>query len=179
MKAAIISGVLAALAPTIWASPVEKRQDYTKINYPPGTGENLPSYPPGTGENLPSYPPGTGENLPSYPPGTGENSKQVFNFTSTYQIVATPDQVVNGTTNATPTGGLEGCTGYYNFGINADLDLICYSIKLEGFRGEFVSPARTATHIHEAARGMGGPPRLVFPNPVGDEKVRYSFGCMQ
>lgn len=177
MKAVIISTALAALAPTILANPIDKRQDFTKIDYPDGTGENLPSYPPGTGENLPSYPPGTGENLPFYP-NTG-CPNPVFNFTSTYSIVATPDQVVNGTTNPVFTGGLAGCTGFYNYGINVDLDLICYSITLTGFRGEFQSPALTATHIHEAAKGKGGPPRIVFPNPQGDENVRYSFGCIR
>ncbi|KAL9126781.1 MAG: hypothetical protein Q9217_004229 [Psora testacea] len=164
MKAVLISSALAALAPTIWANPIDKRQDFSKITYPPGTGENLPNYPPGTGENLPAY------------PNTG-CPNPVFNFTSTYHIVATPDQVVNGTTDPTFTGGLPGCTGFYDFGINVDLDLICYSIKLVGFRGEYQSLAATATHVHEAARGKSGPPRLVFPNPVGDEKVRYSFGC--
>lgn len=171
---------LLTLAVPILASPVVKRQDYSKIDYPAGTGANLHEYPPGTGENLHEYPPGTGENLPSYPPGTGANCpSDIFNFTSTYHIVATPDQVLNGTENPTRTGGLEGCTGYYDFGINSDLDLICYSIKLVGFRGEYRSPARTATHVHQAVAGRNGPPRLAFPNPVGDEMERTSFGCLQ
>ncbi|KAI9651616.1 MAG: hypothetical protein M1831_000576 [Alyxoria varia] len=167
MKAALITGALASLAPAVWANPMDKRQDvdYNKVDYPEGTGENLPSYPPGTGENLPFY------------PNTG-CPNPVFNFTSTFSIVATPDQVVNGTTDPVFTGGLPGCTGFFNFGLNSELDLICYAIKLEGFRGEFSSPALTATHIHEAAAGAAGPPRIVFPNPVGDETVRYSFGCV-
>ena len=41
-----------------------------------------------------------------------------------------------------------------------------------------MSPARTATHIHQAARGASGPPRVVFPNPVGDDRLRRSLGCM-
>lgn len=98
-----------------------------------------------------------------------------FKFTSTYNVVATPDQVVNGTT---PTGGLPGCIGYYDFGINSDLDLICWSIKLFNFQGEYQSLARTATHVHQGARGASGPPRLVFPNPVGNGTERYSYGCM-
>ncbi|KAL9632539.1 MAG: hypothetical protein Q9164_005261 [Protoblastenia rupestris] len=176
MKAAIVSSAL-ALASTISANPIEKRQDFTKIEYPPGTGENLPSYPPGTGENLPSYPPGTGENLPFYP-NTGD-ANPVFNFTSTYNIVLTPDQVVNGTTDITFTGGLPGSKGFFNYGINSDLELICFSLTITGFRGEFQSLARTATHIHEAAKGKNGPARIVFPNPEGDENVRYSFGCQR
>ncbi|KAG8529344.1 uncharacterized protein KY384_005980 [Bacidia gigantensis] len=191
MKATPTLTALLSLCPSALTKPIDKRQDFSHIDYPPGTGEdlheypgageNLPSYPAGTGENLDVYP-GAGENLPSYPPGTGENAAlpdSIFYFTSTYHIVATPDQVVNGTTNPTFTGGLEGAQGFYDFGINVNLDLICYSIKLVGFRGEYQSPAKTATHVHSAAKGKNGPPRLAFPNPAGDGDVRYSFGCLQ
>jgi hypothetical protein len=44
-----------------------------------------------------------------------------------------------------------------------------------------MSPARTATHIHEAAIGRAGPPRIAFPNPLpvdGNEKRRVSLGCL-
>ncbi|KAM5388924.1 hypothetical protein ACJA88_000788 [Fusarium oxysporum] len=41
------------------------------------------------------------------------------------------------------------------------------------------SPANTATHIHEAVKGKSGPPRIAFPNPVGDEKSRNAVGCLQ
>jgi hypothetical protein len=47
-----------------------------------------------------------------------------FCFTSTYQIIATPDQVVNANNTATP--GEPGAVGYYNYGIQSDLDLICW-----------------------------------------------------
>lgn len=103
---------------------------------------------------------------------------QVFHFTSTQMVKATPDQVVNGTT---PTGGLAGASGTYNFGINSQTDTICYNITLYGFRGEYQSPAATATHIHEAARGASGPPRIAFPNPqpvAGNKDVRSSVGCI-
>ena len=100
-------------------------------------------------------------------------------FTSRFSVCATPDQVVNGTT---PTGGLEGAVGYYNFGLNSKLDIICYNIKLVNFRGEYQSQARTATHIHEAARGASGPPRIAFPNPKavpgGPDNERVSVGCI-
>ena len=46
-----------------------------------------------------------------------------FTFTSTYNLVATPDKVVNGTTL---TPGEPGSMGFYNYGINSDLDIICY-----------------------------------------------------
>ena len=170
MKSSYGLHLLIAISHTVWSTPVDKRQDFTKIQYPPGTGENV-AYPKGTGENLASYPPGTGESLPGC-------ANSVFTFTSTYHVEATPDQVVNGTDNPTLTGGLEGVQGFYDFGINSELDLICYSIKLIGFRGEYQSPAKTATHVHAAAKGKNGPPRLAFPNPQGDGHERYSFGCM-
>ena len=37
---------------------------------------------------------------------------------------------------------------------------------------------KTARHIYEAARGASGPPRIAFPNPVGDGKRRLSVGCL-
>lgn len=56
--------------------------------------------------------------------GKGDLKDFPFCFTSTYQIVATPDQVVNANNTATP--GEPGAIGYYNYGIQADLDLICW-----------------------------------------------------
>lgn len=54
-------------------------------------------------------------------------------------------------------------------------------------KGDYQSPAATATHIHEAGVGAAGPPRLAFPNPVPLDRVsgldefswRASFGCLQ
>ncbi|KAI8931787.1 hypothetical protein NX059_011424 [Plenodomus lindquistii] len=103
---------------------------------------------------------------------------QLFTFTSTQFIHAVPEEVVNGTE---PTGGLAGATGTFNFGINSAANMICYNITLHNFQGEFDSPATTATHIHEAARGASGPPRISFPNPEivgGDPNVRNSAGCL-
>ena len=45
-------------------------------------------------------------------------------------------------------------------------------------KGPYQSPARTATHIHQGARGASGPPKVVFPDPVGDDRQRHSLGCM-
>jgi len=55
---------------------------------------------------------------------------------------------------------------------------ITQNITLINVAGVFQSPAITATHIHQAARGTSGPPRLVFPNPAGDEKLKRSVGCL-
>ncbi|KAL8375833.1 hypothetical protein RB595_007111 [Gaeumannomyces hyphopodioides] len=105
--------------------------------------------------------------------------KSPFHFTSTYSVLATPDQVVNASNAA--TGGLPGARGWYLFGINSHDNVICYNITLDGFRGNYSSPAVTATHIHEAPKGMAGPPRLAFPNPVptGQGDKRNSVGCLK
>ncbi|KAF4995656.1 hypothetical protein FGRMN_4966 [Fusarium graminum] len=100
-----------------------------------------------------------------------------FTFTSTYEIVATPDQVVDSENKF--TGGLKNSHGLFKYGINSHENIICYNITLYGFRGEYESLANTATHIHEGVKGKAGPPRIAFPNPVGDDKVRNSVGCLK
>jgi hypothetical protein len=106
-------------------------------------------------------------------------ANDLFTFTSTHAVHATPEQVVNGTT---PTGGIAGATGTFHFGINSATNTICYNITLQGFAGDFSSPAVTATHIHEALVGASGPPRIAFPNPeiIGGitSTVRQSAGCI-
>ena len=75
----------------------------------------------------------------------GKDKKE---FTSTYSVVATPDQVVNATADGEGfyyTGGLPGAIGYYDFGINSKKNLLCYEITLYGFRGEYESAADTAS----------------------------------
>ncbi|KAF7549193.1 hypothetical protein G7Z17_g6538 [Cylindrodendrum hubeiense] len=108
-------------------------------------------------------------------------SKQVdpgpFDFTSTFNIIATPDQVV-GADNL-PTGGLANAKGIFRFGLNSRENIICYNITLTGFRGNYQSLAKTATHIHEAVKGKAGPPRIVFPDPVGDVQRRNAVGCIK
>lgn len=99
-------------------------------------------------------------------------------FTSAYTAVAVSEEVVDG--DGQPSPGEEGAMGDFMFWVNSDTDVICYEITLEGVTGGYESPAVTATHIHEAAAGEGGPPRLAFadPQPVG-EGPRSSSGCMQ
>ena len=117
-------------------------------------------------------------------------------YTSFYHVIATPDQVVNGTT---PAPGEPGAIGYYNFAIDSKSDTICYvsvskcqyvashadadqDITLLGVTGDYRSAALTATHVHEAVKGASGPPRLAFPNPlpVSDDPSipRRSTGCL-
>lgn len=107
------------------------------------------------------------------------DANQLFAFTSMQHINAIPEEVVNGTE---PTGGLAGASGTFIFGLNSAANMICYNITLHNFQGDFSSPATTATHIHEAAKGASGPPRISFPNPepVGaDAVVRNSAGCLK
>lgn len=107
------------------------------------------------------------------------DANQLFSFTSMQAINAVPEEVVNGTE---PTGGIAGASGQFHFGINSAMNMICYNITLHNFQGEFDSPATTATHIHEAAKGASGPPRIAFPNPeqVGeDAALRNSAGCLK
>ncbi|MET4051681.1 hypothetical protein ABID81_001025 [Frigoribacterium sp. PvP054] len=99
-------------------------------------------------------------------------------FTSAYTVMATPDQVINNDGVATP--GESGATGTFDFRVNSDTEVICYDITLRGVTGDYQSPAKTATHIHEAAQGQAGPPRIAFPNPVDrGDGTRTSSGCLQ
>jgi len=99
-------------------------------------------------------------------------------FTSAFTVMATPDQVINNDGVATP--GETGATGTFDFRINSDTEVICYDITLSGVSGDYMSPAKTATHIHQAAAGKAGPPRIAFPNPVDQgDGTRTSSGCLQ
>merc|ERR1712137_712777 len=114
----------------------------------------------------------------------GHNKAEVaesspFDFTSTYEVIAVPEQVVDA--NNTFTGGLKGARGVYKFGLNSKENVICYNITITGFQGEYQSPAISATHIHEAVKGKAGPPRIAFPNPVqvtNCKDTRRSIGCI-
>ncbi|MDV8021866.1 CHRD domain-containing protein [Rhodococcus sp. IEGM 1330] len=112
------------------------------------------------------------------PAGADTPVAEPDSFTSAFTAMATPDQVLNGEGVATP--GQPGAMGTFTLRINSDLDIVCYDIALEGVTGDYMSPAKTATHLHQAAAGAAGPPRLAFPNPtpIGDGP-RTSSGCMQ
>ncbi len=98
-------------------------------------------------------------------------------FTSAFSVSATPDQVI--ASDGAEAPGEEGATGDFQFRINSDEEIICYAITLSGVTGDYRSPAITATHIHEAAAGAAGPPRIAFPNPEGSGDTRTSEGCLQ
>lgn len=86
-------------------------------------------------------------------------------FTSVLKTEATADQVIGAT--GAPTSGLEGAAGHYTLEINSDKDVVCYDIQLSNVdeKEEYFSPAKTATHTHNAAFGLNGPPRLAYKNP--------------
>lgn len=97
-------------------------------------------------------------------------------FTSAFTVAATPQEV------AAPDGGSgePASSGTFTFQLNSDENVICYDIELRGVTTPYMSPARTATHIHEAAPGVSGPPRIVFPNPTPEgAEVMTSSGCLQ
>ncbi|WP_310889782.1 CHRD domain-containing protein [Clavibacter capsici] len=76
--------------------------------------------------------------------------------------------------------GEPGATGRFDLRLDSTSNTICYDITLTGVTGEYQSPAKTATHIHQAAVGKAGPPRIAFPNPTDSGNgTRTSSGCMQ
>lgn len=99
-------------------------------------------------------------------------------FTSAYSAMTVPDEVVVPDGEPSPAG--EDATGDFMLWLNADMDVICYEITLEGTFGEYESPAFTATHIHEGPEGEAGPPRVAFPDPESEgDGPRTSSGCME
>ena len=128
-----------------------------------------------------------------------------FQFTSTLIAYAGPDQVVNNSQVAVP--GLPGGYGTFSYGLNSHEDVICYVSPVHPtthrvsntsiaradpqnisvyIKGNYSSPAVTATHIHEAVRGRAGPPRIAFPNPqppagksLSEYSWRTSVGCLK
>ncbi|WP_369259198.1 CHRD domain-containing protein [Geodermatophilus amargosae] len=99
-------------------------------------------------------------------------------FTSAFTAMATPAAVVD--PDGVPTPGTPGATGTFTYRINSDLEIICYDISLSGVTPPFQSPAKTATHVHQAAAGEPGPPRIAFPDPEDDGSGRLvSSGCLQ
>merc|ERR1712217_130916 len=70
-----------------------------------------------------------------------------FEFTSTYSVVATPDQVVNSDNEF--TGGLEGTKGFYEYGINSKEDYICWTT-----RRAFFTDVHSSLAVPGAVRGQ-------------------------
>lgn len=93
-------------------------------------------------------------------------------FTSAFRVALTAEQVVD-------AGGEPGATGTMDLRLNSEQEVICFDIVLRGVTPPFMSPARTATHIHEGRPGAAGPARIVFPDPQsGSGDTRTSSGCL-
>jgi hypothetical protein len=136
---AVAATVVVSLAGLAAANPVAEPQGFGWWNRRPTTFTTVtvtvpaPSDAPDAGNSKPPVDNGTpaGNPKPSETPKPGGNGGSVggkgasfpFYFTSTYAVIATPDQVINGTV-ATP--GEPGAIGYYNYGINSDLEVLCY-----------------------------------------------------
>ena len=88
-----------------------------------------------------------------------KHDEKLFYFDAEYYVKATPDQVI--ANNGTAVPGQPGARGIFKYGINVPENTICFNITLSGVTGNYSSPAITATHIHQAARGSAGPPRIV------------------
>ncbi|ROP45004.1 CHRD domain-containing protein [Pseudokineococcus lusitanus] len=110
-------------------------------------------------------------------PASATQVAEPDSFTSAFVVDAVGSNVVDAEGNPAP--GDPDATGEFMFRVNADEDVICYDITLDGVEPPYESPARTATHIHAAPAGEGGPPRIAFPNPEGDGDVLTSSGCLQ
>ncbi|KAK0543154.1 hypothetical protein OC845_006262, partial [Tilletia horrida] len=106
-------------------------------------------------------------------------------FDAVLSADARPNQVVNNSNVAVP--GQANASGKYKFKINLSQDIICYDIEVKGVDGEYFSPAKTATHLHQGNKGLAGPPRLAFRNPqpvktlLGgtSSKLRKSSACIK
>jgi hypothetical protein len=96
---------------------------------PPGGWESV-KYPDDAGKDLPYYPPPPGGwGSVKYPPGAGSNSDggntcdSLFSFTSTFHVTGIGSEVHDGTN---PAPGPKDAIGFFNFGINSFMDIICY-----------------------------------------------------
>lgn len=104
-------------------------------------------------------------------------------FTSAVSTRAVPGAVI--ANNGTAAPGQSNAFGHFSYKINSDEEIICFDIRTVNVTGDYLSPAFTATHIHQGAVGAAGPPRIAFPNPqyvrndhTGAE-IRESKGCLQ
>lgn len=113
----------------------------------------------------------------------GKHVKEPQYFTSAFSTRAVNTTIINN--NNEPVNGQPGAFGHFAFRINSDQEIICWDIRTIGVTGDYQSPAFTATHIHQAAAGRAGPPRIAFTNPqyerndVTGAEIRTSKGCLQ
>lgn len=112
-------------------------------------------------------------------PTTGPGIARPATFTHAFTATATPGEVGLGSPFTESNLGQPGASGTFTFLINLPQEIICWNITLNNVTGDYQSAAKTATHIHAAAAGTSGPPRIAFPNPTGSDAVKTSTGCAQ
>lgn len=104
-------------------------------------------------------------------------------FDAILRVNALPENVVS-PTNQTGVGQ-QGARAAYDIKINVEENTICYGIDLFNAAdfengGRYFSPAKTATHIHQAAAGANGPPRIALYNPKPQpDGIRRSGDCIK
>ncbi|KAN0065818.1 hypothetical protein ACQY0O_000948 [Thecaphora frezii] len=127
-----------------------------------------------------AYPEGAvrGQFLPSERPVAAPRR-----FTSILRTTARPERVVSPTNTTNSLPGQPDAIGNVELRINTDLNILCYHIELSGVTGDYLSPAKTATHIHQAPRGLVGPPRIALKNPLpatNSRRVkRFADACVK
>lgn len=109
--------------------------------------------------------------LPDGPPAIADGEE-----TSSYTIVADPLQASFGADDP-DQAGQEGASATIEVTVDADRDVLCYDITADGLDGDYVSDAKTATHIHQAPVGEAGEARVALRNPTGDGDQRTASGC--
>ncbi|GAA2076592.1 hypothetical protein GCM10009821_14880 [Aeromicrobium halocynthiae] len=118
-------------------------------------------------------------------PGANDPANDVdppSSFTGAYIVNATPDTIINNDGDSVP--GKEGAEGTFLFFTSSTENIICWDISVTGLEDIYESPAKTATHIHEADAGEPGPPRIAFPDPEPADSTdpaveRTSSGCAE
>lgn len=122
--------------------------------------------------------PASAQDEPDPDAGTGDPGGTVApapaEFTSRFRVRATADQVID------PAGGQAGGIVTFDLRLDSTTNTICFRIDSVGVTGPFLSPASTATHIHQGVAGAVGPPVVLFPNPlVQGDGTNRSEGCRQ
>lgn len=98
---------------------------------------------------------------------------------STFQARKAPLDIIPSVSTARRTSSASTSRAFTSFMPYGLCLMILHVHRLLGVTGAYQSPAKTATHVHEAPKGRAGPPRIAFPNPTGDGYKRTSYGCLQ
>lgn len=107
---------------------------------------------------------------------TGTEVARPASFTSAFRVDANATQVP---ADDQGNRGNTAATGVWDLQINADQEIICFDITVDGINPPYESPAMTATHIHQGAPGEVGGAKVLFPNPEMTSNGTYvAEGCL-